>query len=44
MDSGVFVSRAEAESTSLAEALDRYLREITPTKKPSTQSREAIRA
>ena len=41
---GVFVSRAEAESTSLAEALDRYLREITPTKKPSTQSRETIRA
>ncbi len=44
MDSGVFVSRAEAESTTLAEALDRYLREITPTKKPSTQSRETIRA
>ena len=44
MDSGIFVSRAEAESTTLAEALDRYLREITPTKKPSTQSREAIRA
>ena len=41
---GVFVSRAEAESTSLAEALGRYLREITPTKKPSTQSRETIRA
>ena len=30
---GVFVSRAEAESTTLAEALDRYRREITPTKK-----------
>ena len=44
MGNGTFVSRAEAESTSLAEALDRYLREITPTKKPSTQSRETVRA
>jgi integrase len=44
MGRGTFVSSAEAEGTTLAEALDRYLREITPTKKPSTQSREAIRA
>lgn len=44
MDRGVFVSRTEAEGTTLAEALDRYLREITPAKKPSTQSRETIRA
>lgn len=33
MDRGVFVSRAEAESTTLAEALDRYGREITPRKR-----------
>lgn len=33
MDRGVFVSRAEAESTSLAEALDRYGREVSPRKK-----------
>ena len=44
MDRGVFVSRTEAEGTTLAEALERYLREITPEKKPSTQSRETIRA
>ena len=33
MDRGVFVSRAEAESTTLHEALDRYQREVTPRKK-----------
>ena len=44
MDRGVYVSRTEAEGTTLAEALERYLREITPAKKPSTQSRETIRA
>lgn len=37
MDRGVFVSRAEAESTTLSEALDRYLREITPHKKGAKQ-------
>jgi len=30
MDRGVFVSRAEAERTKVAEALERYTREITP--------------
>ena len=30
---GVFVSRKEAENTTLAEALDRYLKEITENKK-----------
>lgn len=43
MDRGVFVSRAEAESTTLADALERYLKEITPTKKPSTIAREKNR-
>jgi len=33
MDRGVFVSRKEAENTTLSEALDRYLREITIHKK-----------
>ena len=33
MDRGVFVSRTEAESTTLNEALDRYLAEITPGKR-----------
>jgi integrase len=33
MDRGVFVSRLEAERTTLAEALDRYEQEVTPAKK-----------
>ncbi|MGC8592603.1 site-specific integrase [Acidithiobacillus sp.] len=33
MDRGIFVSRAEAESTTLSDALDRYAREILPSKK-----------
>ena len=33
MRRGVFVSHAEAEATTLAEALDRYAREVLPTKK-----------
>jgi integrase len=33
MDQGLFVSRAEAESTTLGELLQRYLAEITPSKK-----------
>ena len=35
MDRGVFVSRVEAERTTLADALDRYIREIIPLKKQS---------
>ena len=33
MDRGVFVSRAEAESTTPVQLLDRYQREITPQKR-----------
>ena len=33
MDQGTFISRAEAESTTLKELLERYLQEITPLKK-----------
>ena len=33
MDKGVFVSRAEAESTTLKELFERYLAEITPRMK-----------
>lgn len=33
MDRGVFVSREEAEQTSLYKALERYLKEVTPLKK-----------
>ncbi|MHB1511928.1 MAG: hypothetical protein ACYCTF_01125 [Acidiferrobacter sp.] len=32
-DRGVFVSRAEAEATTLSEVLERYRREITPRKR-----------
>ena len=42
MDRGVFVSRAESESTTLGEALSRYLREITPRKKGERQERNRI--
>lgn len=31
MHRGVFVSRAEAESTTLAEALDRYIQDVIPS-------------
>ena len=35
MDRGTFISRAEAEATTLKQALERYLAEITPSKKGS---------
>ena len=39
MDKGNFVSRVEAENTTLAELLTRYLKEITPQKKhPSVET------
>lgn len=41
MDRGVFVCRSEAEATTLAQALERYKREVTPKKKGA--SREADR-
>ena len=39
---GVFVSRVEAEATSLTEALDRYQSEIVPTKKQSDRERRRV--
>ena len=39
MGHGVFVSRAEAESTTLGEALGRYRREVTPAKKGASIER-----
>ena len=39
MDRGVFVSRAEAEGTTLAEALARYRRDVTPAKKGASIER-----
>ncbi|MDK2848823.1 MAG: hypothetical protein PWP34_2176 [Desulfuromonadales bacterium] len=37
MDRGVFISQAEAEKTTLQEALERYKKEITPGKKGAKQ-------
>ena len=42
MDRGVFVCQAEAESTTLKEALERYKREITPGKKGAKQEQSRI--
>lgn len=43
MDRGIFISRAEAETTTLAEALTRYLTEITPNKKGAKQEASRIK-
>lgn len=43
-DRGVFVDRKEAETTSLNEALARYLREVTPSKKGAYQQEYLIKA
>ena len=44
MDRGVFVSRVEAESTTLRELLERYLEEVTPLKKGAASESARIRA
>jgi hypothetical protein len=41
---GVYISRAGAERMTVEEALKRYLQEVTPTKKPTTQRSEKITA
>ena len=40
---GVFVSRQEAENTTLSEALDRYEREVIPARKGAVQASMRIR-
>ncbi|EAY56621.1 MAG: putative phage integrase [Leptospirillum rubarum] len=42
MDRGVFVSRKEAESTTLSEALDRYEREVSSSKKGHRREKTRI--
>lgn len=42
MARGVWVSRSEAESTTLRELLDRYAREVVPTKKGQAQERSIL--
>lgn len=44
IDRGVFVSRSEAEKTTLADALIRYEREVTPGKKGAAQEKYRIKA
>ncbi|MHB8348397.1 MAG: site-specific integrase [Acidiferrobacterales bacterium] len=44
MDGGVFVSRAEAESTTLTEALDRYVLEVIPRHKQIMKETNRVRA
>lgn len=41
---GVFINRADSHRLKLSVALDRYLSEVSPTKRPSTASRELRRA
>jgi hypothetical protein len=41
---GVYISRTGSEHMTLQEALQRYLAEVTPTKKPTTQRSEKITA
>jgi integrase len=40
---GLYISRSNAERLLVADALDRYLKEVTTTKKASTQNRERFR-
>lgn len=42
MDRGIFFSRVEAERTTLKEALERYEREVTPTKRGAKQEKYRI--
>jgi hypothetical protein len=41
---GVYIERGASERLTLGVALDRYLSEVTPTKKPATQQTEIERA
>lgn len=41
---GVYINRAESDRLLLGDALDRYLREVSSTKKPSTASAERHKA
>lgn len=43
MSRGIWVSRSEAESTTLVELLDRYAKEVVPTKKGQAQEHSVLR-
>jgi integrase len=42
MDDGVFVDRSEAEATTLAELIDRYILEVTPGHKGAIQEKQRL--
>ena len=44
IDRGVFVSRSEAERTTLSEALSRYAREVVPSKKNTDREGRRVQA
>ncbi|MCY1427652.1 hypothetical protein D9M71_435090 [compost metagenome] len=41
---GVYIQRSGSERMTLEKALERYLADVTPTKKPSTRKAEATKA
>ena len=41
---GIYIPRNNSEKTTITKALDRYLKEVTPTKKPTTQKLEYNKA
>jgi integrase len=41
---GIYIPRNNSEKTTITKALDRYLKEVTPTKKPTTQKLEFNKA
>ncbi len=43
VDRGIFVDRSEAQRTTMAELIDRYLNEVTPTKKSARQEAQRLR-
>lgn len=41
---GVYIKRATADRMTISTAVERYLKEVTPTKRPSSQEAERRRA
>ena len=44
IDRGVFCDRSEAERTTVAELIERYLREVTPPKKSASREKQRLNA
>lgn len=44
MDRGVFISRTEAEKNTLREIIERYIKEVTPTKRGAYSEELRLRA